>query len=933
MSRQTENEFATAAEILDAHSGAISNETLQTPQSTSASVSRRSFLRASGVMGLGLATLAGCAPKTATDSADAEPEGIADAEDAESDAIKQAIDAAIAEEERGTWITAPCWHDCGSRCVNRVLVVDGKVIRQATDESHEDTPEYLQQRSCPRGHSQRRQVYAADRIQYPMKRKHWEPETGGDKQLRGEDEWERISWEEALDLVAAEIARVKDTYGNRAIYKPDCTGNGDEIATVLNAYGGFTDCWSPMSFGTWALTAMRVAGPPSWFPVPSSYAIMMWGGANDRLDLVNCDYVVMLSSNPAWSAMGMASMALRRAKESGVKFVGVDPFYNDTIAMTGAEWVPCRPGADTAFMMGVAYAMLDRDEQEGLIDWDFLHTYCVGFDDESMPADAATDENLMGYLLGEYDGIPKTPEWASEICGAPVEQINHVAEIMGKNNNVALLAGYASSRTSNADNMPQMLFALGAMGGHIGRPGNMTGLSSHMFAYNGGPGLINGGVNGMPAFENPVDDTVPSFQAWRAVLEGEYDLTSGLRNLNGFFDVRETEHREIDLHMIYHCYGQSMLTNEDLNSAIEAHRAVDFVVTQAYTFTTNAKYSDIVLPVSTPWERPGSQYMCNRECTLVPSQVIEPLYEAQDDQWIAEQLAQRLGLDAQEIFPFNRKQQQLNLIMGTTITLEDGMTVVPLATVTQEDLDAYGVQGEPQEGQVALAELLERGNWQVERHEGDNFGHIAFKPFIDDPENMPLTTASGKFELYCQTLADTVNAMGFSQIKPYPTYIAPERGYEATFVDGDTNGSKGEFPLQMYSIHYLRRAHTAFENVDWLRETWTAPIFMSAADARERGIETGDAVEVRNEFGTVLRRASVTERMMPGVCAITHGAWSKKNAQGIDVAGPDSALTAPSSTGQGQGAYNSQIVDIAKYQDEELGADCEFPIVDELGIV
>lgn len=837
--------------------------------------------------------------------------------------VTSAGEARAAAEEGAKWVTAPCWHDCGSRCVNRVLVKDGTVIRQATDTSHEDTPEYLQQRSCPRGHSQRKQVLSEDRLRYPMKRKHWEPLTGGDKSLRGEDEWERISWDEALDYVAAEIKHVKEQYGNRAIYKPDCTGNEDEISSVLCNFGGYTTCWSPMSFGTWALTAMRVAGPPSWFPVPSSYAIMMWGGANDRLDLLNCDYVVMLSSNPAWTAMGMAPSAVRMAKENGVKFIAIDPFYSETASLTDAEWVPVRPGTDTALMLGIAYAMIERDPEEGLIDWDFLHKYSVGFDAETMPADAKLKENFKDYVLGKYDGQPKTPQWASDICGAPVEQIEGLARVLGKNNNVALLAGYASSRTNNADNMPQMLFTLGCMGGHIGRSGNMTGLSSHMFAYNGGPGLISGGEKGLPMFMNPVEDMVPSFQAWSAVLDGEYDLTSGLRNLTGIFDVRESEHRDIDLHMIYHCYGASMLTNEDLNAAIEAHKKVDFVVTQAYNFTTNAKYSDIVLPVATPWERPGSQYMCNRECTILPSQVIEPLYESQDDQWIAEQLASRLGLDPAEIFPLTRKQQQMNLIMGTTITLEDGKTQAPLATITKDDLAQWGVEGEPQEGQVPLAELLERGNWQVERKIGDNYGHIAFKPFIDDPEAMPLTTTSGKFEIYCQALADTVNAMGYSEIKPYPTYIEPVNGYEQTKVGGEKK-------YQMYSIHYLRRAHTAFENVGWLREAWKAPLFMNAGEAAEMGLKSGDTVVVENEYGSVLRQVSATQRMMPGVCAITHGGWSRKNKDGIDVAGPDSALTASTSTGQGQGSYNSQIVTIKPYEGAALEADAAFSVSDDV---
>ena len=141
-----------------------------------------------------------------------------------------AVDAARAAgpaRSEGKWVTAACWHNCGGRCLNKVLVVDGVVVRQKTDDTHPDSPEFPQQRACARGRSQRKQVFGADRLKYPMKRKHWQP-GGGDRELRGRDEWERISWDEALELVASEIKRIKETYGNHAIY----VSGGPEIQRV-----------------------------------------------------------------------------------------------------------------------------------------------------------------------------------------------------------------------------------------------------------------------------------------------------------------------------------------------------------------------------------------------------------------------------------------------------------------------------------------------------------------------------------------------------------------------------------------------------------------------------------------------------------------------------------------------------------------------------
>ncbi len=112
-----------------------------------------------------------------------------------------------------TWIPAACWHNCGGRCLIKAHVINGVVARVKTDDTHADSPDYPQQRGCPRGRSQRMQVFGPDRLKYPMKRAHWSS-GGGDKSLRGRDDWVRISWDEALDTIASELKRVKETYGN-----------------------------------------------------------------------------------------------------------------------------------------------------------------------------------------------------------------------------------------------------------------------------------------------------------------------------------------------------------------------------------------------------------------------------------------------------------------------------------------------------------------------------------------------------------------------------------------------------------------------------------------------------------------------------------------------------------------------------------------------
>lgn len=116
--------------------------------------------------------------------------------------------ASASPDKVGVWKPAACWHNCGGRCLSKALVVGGVVERQKTDDTHTDSPNNPQQRGCLRGRSQRKQVFGLDRVRYPMKRKNWAP-GGGDKSLRGRDQWVRISWDEALDIVASETKRIK----------------------------------------------------------------------------------------------------------------------------------------------------------------------------------------------------------------------------------------------------------------------------------------------------------------------------------------------------------------------------------------------------------------------------------------------------------------------------------------------------------------------------------------------------------------------------------------------------------------------------------------------------------------------------------------------------------------------------------------------------
>ena len=275
-----------------------------------ASIQRRDFLKGSAAAGAAIATagLFGCASEEAPVD-----EGLK--------AHVVASDVAILED-KGKWVTAECWGNCGGRCVNKVYVVDGVVVRQKTDDYQDDTMETPQQRSCPRGHSLRQHVFNVARLKYPMKRKSWQPGGGENShgELRGEDAWERITWDEALDYVAGEFKRVYDNYGPRSVV------NMGQEWNLLNFLGGRCQWNGTESYGNWFNAPIRIGTSVENGEYPNG---MM---ANDRLELQNADTIVLYGTNQAWHSSGNPAYYIRLAKEAGAEFVVVAPDYSVTAA-------------------------------------------------------------------------------------------------------------------------------------------------------------------------------------------------------------------------------------------------------------------------------------------------------------------------------------------------------------------------------------------------------------------------------------------------------------------------------------------------------------------------------------------------------------------------------------------------------------------------
>jgi anaerobic dimethyl sulfoxide reductase subunit A len=837
-------------------------------------LSRRSFLKWSAALG-GTAALAG---------------GL-------NFGLKKVAAAAEAAGSEGKWVPVACWHNCGGRCLNVALVKDGVVIRQKTDDTHPDSPDFPQQRGCSRGRSQRHQVFGADRIKYPMKRKNWEP-GGGKKELRGIDEWVRITWEEALDIVASELKRIRDAYGQASILLPRTTSR------LLSAWGGFMDSWGVTSEGAWPQVEAKMTG--GLF------------GANDRLDYRNTRLVVLWGSNPIASSGGDPCYNYLQAKKAGAKIIVVTPEYNHTAQAIADEWIPVRPSTDAALLLGMAHHMITNN----LHDQEFLNRYTVGFDRDHMPNNINHKENFKDYVLGTYDGVPKTPEWASEICGTPVETIRSFAAEICTVKPMIFQSSWAIARNYYGQSICQAFFTVGWMTGNVGISGGGIAVSSHANASYGGPSLVSAGGSGLKGIPNPLAGGVPmgygfanpeniKFQGiayeefWDAILNNEYTAT-----VRGKIPC--------DIRMIYRVQdgngGNAMNQASGIFKAIEAFRKVDFVVSSDIVLSTTSKYSDVVLPTTTPWEQDLGGFLSgNQEMILFHNKITDPLYEAKDLQWIERELATRLDMNPDDLYPFGRTQQVFNQILKAKVILPDASGYESLVTITAEDIATLGVEGEPQTGRITLQELMDKGVYQVERYVGDPFTYIAGKAYRADPEANPVQTKSGKLEIHCWELSNKIKFYNLTTCPPIPQYRRPVEGVEDTYADWDKK-IKGDYPLQIHNPHSFRRSHSVFDNITQLRKAFPNESWINPIDAKARGIQTGDSILITSRHGKVLRPAYVTDRTMPGVVTLGEGAWVQKDETlGIDLAGASNSLCGQHLTGQGEEPWNSCNVQVEKW--------------------
>ncbi|OLB98782.1 MAG: hypothetical protein AUH30_07000 [Candidatus Rokubacteria bacterium 13_1_40CM_68_15] len=589
-----------------------------------------------------------------------------------------------------TVVTSTCGHNCGGRCVVNAHVRDGRIVRISTD-TRKWTPEMPPLHACVRGFGQVERVNHPDRLLHPLRR------VGP----RGSGKFERVGWDEALHEVARQMRRVRDAYGPAAIL--DCSRTGSlsmlhsraTVQRLLHMFGGCTELWTNIS------SQAEVFAVGITYGAKADYK----SSGREPIDYINSRLIVMWGWSPGDGTFGTGTQQyLKWAKRQGVRIVCVDPRVTRTSRDLADEHVFIRPSTDAAALIAMAYVIAS----EGLQDQAYLDRHVLGFDEPHLPPGAPRGASYRSYLMGEADGIRKTPEWASQITGIPAETIRRLAIEFATAKPAAIHCGYAPGRTIHGEQFHRAAYALAAMTGNVGVPGGNSGTS------NGATGRY--GIRSLPVGANPAGARVAS-PLLADLLE---------RGRAGGYPA--------DIRMIYSAAGDLFNQLPNVGKTIAAAERLEFMVVHDHFMTPTARYADIVLPATTFWERNDvhTPWAGAGHYAIFMKKAIEPVGECRNDLDICADLAARLGLQGYS----DRTEEEW------------------LRELTRDAIDDFEAFRE-----CGLARLPAPED------------AVAFAREIRDPERHPFSTPSGKIEIYSMALAANPDPCGLGIIPPIPTWI------------------------------------------------------------------------------------------------------------------------------------------------------------------
>ena len=775
-----------------------------------------------------------------------------------------------------------------------VYVKDGKIIRVTPIDFDDDDAEawtitargkkYTPPRratAAPYAVGWKSLVYSPDRVLYPMKRVDFDPNGERNPENRGSSGYERISWDEALDIVSGEIMRVRQTYGPGALFGVTSSHHTwGNIGYYQSACRRFFNCM----------------GATVMLPNPDSWEGFAWGavhhygytgklGAMEAHSTVedcmqNAEMIVFWSSDPESTAGNYAGQegTIRRewVKELGIPVVHIDPYLNSTASFMGGRWIAPRPGTDTAMALAIAYIWLEN----GSYDKDFVENRTQGL------------EIWQEYIFGRTDGEPKTPEWQEAITGVEARVVRALAEEWGKRKTYLACGGIHSfggaCRGAYGTEWARAMSCLMAMQG-FGKEGvNFGGLQmgtplDTRFWF---PGYADGGMSGdcittgaasqlfnrMPHLnsQNSEFQMIPRLRIPEAILEGKAEAANygGESPYRQFTKTFYPAPAHSVVKMLYKYGGSYLGTQPQSNRYAKMYRSgkLETVVSQSIWMEGEARFADIILPVCTNFERwdigefascskyiDKSYLQNNHRVIHIEHKCIEPLGESRSDFDIFQAITARLGMWQM----FSEGSSDLDWVkryfdatdlkdaVSWTRFMKKGYYVVP--PLPEDRRDPLGMNW--------FARGAKRDTPETAVMPSEHYGRFG----------EGLQTASGRFEFESQSLKrfdpDDKERL------PICTYIPSWEGVGTQLYE--------KYKLQMISPHPKFSFHTmgdgkgsTLNEVSEHRMLIDGHLFwifrMNPKDAAERGLKQGDIVEVYNDRGSVLCGLETTNRLRSG---------------------------------------------------------------------
>jgi biotin/methionine sulfoxide reductase len=637
---------------------------------------------------------------------------------------------------------------------------------------------------------------------------------------RGGEAFVPVDWDKAVRLIADEIARVRDTHGPASVFggsngwgSAGCFHNSrQQLHRLLACAGGFTNQIGGYSYAAGMTIMPHVTGTNAVVYGP----VVDWRAIAAHAKVMLCFGGISLGNGQVVKGGGgVHDMAdyIARAAQAGLRLVMISP-VRDSLPGIETEWLPIVPNTDTALMLGMAHALLT----EGLADLAFLARCTTGFD------------RLRAYILGETilgesDGVAKTPAWAAAISGIDAAAIIRLARDCAANPTM-LTATWSLQRAEHGEQPFWMLTALGAMLGQIGQPGcgfsfgqgSMGGMGTPRMEF---PALA------LPGLPNPVKSAIPVAR-----------ITDMLENPGGAYQFNGQNLTYPDTRLIFWAGGNPFHHHQDLNRLLRAWARSETIIISEPWWTAAARHADIVLPATTTLERDDIASSPRDRFILAMHQAIAPLHQARSDFDAFADIAEALGVRRQ----FTEGRTPMDWLRAIYAT---GQANAAEAGIELPAFDVF---------------------WRAGRVEMPvpPAHHVPFVKFIADPVAAPLATPSGRIELFSAAIA----GFGYDDCPGHPAWLPPREYLGAPRA--------ALYPLHLLTPQPETRLHGQLDQTALAAATkinGREPVWLHPSDAAARGLAEGDIVRLFNDRGACLAGVRLTDGLRPSVAAMATGAW------------------------------------------------------------